>query len=108
MTSRTDRLLLSRQPDIGLYRNFCSIIISGRKSNINDCPQTFTIFNGEPKEPEKDSDIRRGDDFSVAYPKPNHAKSALAVLVTATPYVSIIGKVPEAIIDIKKERNELN
>ena len=44
----------------------------------------------------------------TAYPKPNHAKSALAVLVTATLYLSIIGKVPEAIIDIKKERNELN
>ena len=42
-----------------------------------------------------------------AYPKPSHAKSALAVLVTATPYASIIGKVPEATIDIKKERNAL-
>jgi hypothetical protein len=46
----------------------------------------------------------RGD---FTYPKPNHAKSALVVLVTATPYVSIIGKVPEAAIDIKKERNAL-
>ena len=46
----------------------------------------------------------RGD---FAYPEPSHAKSALAVLVTATPYVSIKGKVQEATIDIKNQRNEL-
>ena len=46
----------------------------------------------------------RGD---FAYPKPNHAKSALAVLVTTIPYVSIIGKVPQVAIAIKRERNAL-
>ena len=30
-----------------------SIIIGSRKSNINYRPQTFSVFNGKPKEPEK-------------------------------------------------------
>ena len=41
------------------------------------------------------------------YPKPSHAKSALAVFVATRPNVSIIGKVPEKAIDIKRERNAL-
>jgi hypothetical protein len=43
----------------------------------------------------------------MAYPNPSHANSALTVLVTIRPYVSIIGKIPETAIDIKKARNAL-
>ena len=44
---------------------------------------------------------------TFAYPKPNHAKSALAALVTTRPYDSIIGKITETAIDMKKARNAL-
>ena len=44
----------------------------------------------------------------TTYPNPNHASIALAVLVTIRPYVSIIGKIPETEIDIKKARNALD
>ena len=42
-----------------------------------------------------------------AYPKPNHAKSALTALVMTRPYVSIIGKIMETIIAKTKERDAL-
>ena len=44
---------------------------------------------------------------TYAYPKPSHAKRALVVFVTTRPYLSIIGKVPQVAIDIKRERNAL-
>jgi hypothetical protein len=46
----------------------------------------------------------RGD---FAYPKASHAKAALTALVTTRPYVSIIEKITETAIDMKKARNAL-
>ena len=84
------------------------IIISSRKSNINHRPQTFSVTNGKPKEPEKwHKDVIISSRRLAAYPKPSHAKSALSALVTTRPYVSIMGKIAEIAIDIKKARNAL-
>ena len=85
---------------------FFSIIISSRKSNINHRPQTFSVFNGEPKESERAWKCYIIEE-TFAYPKPSQAKTALAALFTTIPYVSIIGKIPQIAIDIKKERNAL-
>ena len=85
------------------------IIISSRKSNIYHRPQTFPVFNGKPKKPEKEhKDVVKSSKRLTAYPNPSHASIALAVLVTIRPYVSIIGKIPETEIDIKKARNALD
>ena len=43
----------------------------------------------------------------TAYPRPSHAKSALTALVMTRPYVSIIGKITETAIDMKKAQYTL-
>ena len=91
-----------------VYRIPLLIIISSRESNIHHRPQTFPIFNREPKEPKRVWRWRRvtfqGD---FAYPKPSQATSADAALVIIRPYVSIIGRIPAMAIDMKIERNAL-
>ena len=97
-------LWLNIQVDRNIYTKVG--LISSRKSYINYRPQTFSIFNGEPKEPER-AWSRYFIKETYTYPKPSHAKSALVMLVTTRPYVCIIGKAPQITIDIKMERSAL-